>query len=335
MGLTRLIPRPALVRFQMAVLSLRAPVAVLAFAWAVYQVWIGVTAPLSVPDSHWGDHTRAWPPEGYQYETRQISGDLEMKLVAGGPKNGSKGLVLLLHGFPLTSAQWSGYLEHFVSDGYRTLAPDLRLVNDSLPQDSQTPPTWDQLVADIENLIATEGPAAAHGAILVTHDWGVRDAPPPSLPPSPRSILRAVVCAREVYEQVHPQAALGWAFALRRPDLTRSFVTMNIPHLVLYRKRAISMLRWTWYVMYQGLTRHFALWRAKKDDFAWVEWFWLATSRSGVFGRPEIEALKDVWRKGSLGTFMLWYRHRARTLQHIADLTLGCPAGTQWLRIGS
>jgi haloalkane dehalogenase len=81
--------------------------------------------------------------------------------------SGTRGTVLLVHGYPESSYMWRHALVALGQAGWRALAPDLAGYGDS-PLDR--PGTWERHVEALERFVdaLSLGPVA-----LVTHDWGV------------------------------------------------------------------------------------------------------------------------------------------------------------------
>ena len=90
---------------------------------------------IAIPDEERWLHGDAWwrkhgsnrllpcPAVAIQ-RTRISAGGFEFDALAAGPKSGE--LVLLLHGFPQTSACWRDALSSLAGVGYRAVAPDQR-----------------------------------------------------------------------------------------------------------------------------------------------------------------------------------------------------------------
>jgi pimeloyl-ACP methyl ester carboxylesterase len=93
--------------------------------------------------------------------------ELVFDAIAAGPPAGEP--VVLLHGFPQTSACWTGVLGRLAAAGCRALAPDQRGYSpDARPaavRCYRTP----ELAADVLALADAAGAARFH---LVGHDWG-------------------------------------------------------------------------------------------------------------------------------------------------------------------
>jgi len=98
--------------------------------------------------------------------------------------------VLLLHGFPQSGASWDRVWPALAEAGYRVMIPDQRGYSPGLRPARRSDYRLEELVEDVVGLIDTP----AH---VVGHDWG---------------------------------AAVGWAVAIRRPELLRSLTAVSVPH---------------------------------------------------------------------------------------------------------
>jgi pimeloyl-ACP methyl ester carboxylesterase len=112
--------------------------------------------------------------------------------LAAGPPTGE--LVVLLHGFPQTSACWTPLLETLAAAGYRAVAPDQRgyspKARPTRVQDYRMP----ELVADVVAIADRLGAARLH---LVGHDWG---------------------------------GVVAWMLAGRHPDRVATLTAVSTPH---------------------------------------------------------------------------------------------------------
>lgn len=113
----------------------------------------------------------------------------------GGPSDApEERTVVLLHGFPQTSAAWSDVSDRLHAQGLRTLAPDTRGIAPSARPARREEYRIDRLVSDVVGLLDAAGLDAVH---LVGHDWG---------------------------------GAIAWAFVRRHPDRVRSLTVLSTPH---------------------------------------------------------------------------------------------------------
>src|SRR5829696_357134 len=92
---------------------------------------------------------------------------LAFDALAAGPPTGE--LVVLLHGFPQTSACWTQLLETLAAAGYRAVAPDQRGYSPTARPTTVSAYRLPELVADV---VAIADRLAAETFHLVGHDWG-------------------------------------------------------------------------------------------------------------------------------------------------------------------
>jgi pimeloyl-ACP methyl ester carboxylesterase len=108
--------------------------------------------------------------------------------------------VVLLHGFPETSAMWTPLLDALAAAGYRALAFDQRGYSPLARPNDVAAYKIDALVSDVLAVADTAGLGDFH---LIGHDWG---------------------------------AGVGWATALSHPARLRSFTSLSIPHVAAFAK---------------------------------------------------------------------------------------------------
>ena len=144
------------------------------------------------------------PANGYEFRAR----------VAGLSNTGPG--VVLLHGFPETSAMWSPLIELLADQGYRVVAFDQRGYSPGARPRGVESYTIDKLVDDVFGVAHAAGMQQFH---LVGHDWG---------------------------------AGVGWAAVMSRPEALLSWTSLSIPHVAAFgaaimndedqRKRSSYML---------------------------------------------------------------------------------------------
>ncbi len=116
--------------------------------------------------------------------------------VAGMGNAGSP--VLLLHGFPETSAMWIPLLDALAAAGHRAVAFDQRGYSPLARPANVDDYGIQYLLSDLLGVADALGWDTFH---LVGHDWG---------------------------------AAVGWAAAMQAPDRLRSWTSLSIPHVVAF-----------------------------------------------------------------------------------------------------
>lgn len=127
------------------------------------------------------------------------AGGFTFRARVAGPAGGR--LVLLLHGFPETSAEWVGQLSALGDAGYRAVAFDQRGYSPGARPEEEAAYDRDALVGDVlavADALGATGPAAGGPAFdLVGHDWG---------------------------------GAMAWQVAGLHPDRVRTVSVVSTPH---------------------------------------------------------------------------------------------------------
>jgi pimeloyl-ACP methyl ester carboxylesterase len=147
-----------------------------------------------------------------EHVTEVRRGDLTFPVREAGPDDGEP--VVLLHGFPQTSAAWSPYVSRLAASGYRALAPDQRGYAATARPPGASQYTLDLLVADVLGIADGLGVDRFH---LVGHDWG---------------------------------GIVGWALASAHPDRLLSFASISTPHPRAFASslwRSLQLTR-SWYM---------------------------------------------------------------------------------------
>ena len=89
--------------------------------------------------------------------------------IAGFQDSGERPLVVLLHGFPVTSAMWIDLIASLSEAGYRVVAFDQRGYSPAVRPQVVSEYAVPQLVADVFAVADAAGGGPFH---LVGHDWG-------------------------------------------------------------------------------------------------------------------------------------------------------------------
>ncbi|MGW0180959.1 alpha/beta fold hydrolase [Nocardia sp. NPDC003345] len=134
--------------------------------------------------------------------TSFVNDDLTFRVIDEGPLDGPP--IVLLHGFPQTSAQWARLTPFLHERGYRTLAPDQRGYSPGARPRGRYAYRVGALAGDIAALINELGGGPVH---LVGHDWG---------------------------------SIVAWATAARHPELVRTLTSVSVPHPMAFAR---SLLR--------------------------------------------------------------------------------------------
>lgn len=125
-----------------------------------------------------------------------IVGELDFTVTEAGPEDGE--LVILLHGFPQTSAAWRHQVPALAEAGYRVLAPDQRGYSPGARPDGVAAYHSAELTADVLGMADALGAERFH---VVGHDWG---------------------------------ASITWQLACRHGDRLRTATTLSVPHPLAY-----------------------------------------------------------------------------------------------------
>jgi pimeloyl-ACP methyl ester carboxylesterase len=179
-------------------------------------------------------------------------------------------VVVLLHGFPQSSACWDLVVPGLTAAGYRTLAPDQRGYASGARPRGRRAYRIPELVADIEALIDAAGAARVH---LVGHDWG---------------------------------AAVAWALAARRPDLVQSLTTLSVPHPAAFTRALVTsrQVRASWY-MYAFQLPWLPETFLRRGDGARLARFLRDAGQSAALADRDARTLIDT---GALTPALNWYR---------------------------
>src|SRR5512142_786423 len=129
-------------------------------------------------------------------------------------ESGSGPAVLLLHGFPDSSALWRHQIPELVDAGYRVIAPDLRGFGESDRPDGIEHYTMPTLVGDVLGILDSLGVSRA---AVVGHDWG---------------------------------AALGWALAALAAERVDRLAALSVGHPSGYLTDSIRQRELSWYMLF-------------------------------------------------------------------------------------
>lgn len=119
-------------------------------------------------------------------------GELTFDVTVAGPDDGTP--ILLLHGFPESSASWRPVTPRLVRAGLRVIAPNQRGYSPDARPERVDEYRFDRLVGDVVGLLDAYDIESAH---LVGHDWG---------------------------------AAVAWQVAGGHPERIRSLTAVSVPH---------------------------------------------------------------------------------------------------------
>lgn len=119
--------------------------------------------------------------------------------------------VVLLHGFPDTSAVWREQIPALVAAGYRVIAPDLRGRGQTDRPEGAAEYALSKSVTDVAALLDALDAPRAH---IVGHDWG---------------------------------AAVAWLFAALQPQRVERLAVLQVGHPATRDRPTLDALQKSWY----------------------------------------------------------------------------------------
>lgn len=184
-----------------------------------------------------------------------------------GPPNGP--LVLLLHGFPQSSAEWKAQLDALGQAGYHAVAPDQRGYSPRARPDAVSDYHIDALVADVLGMADALGAGRFH---LVGHDWG---------------------------------AIVAWHVAARRPERLASLTIVSVPHPNAFA-RALDPASGT---DQPQRSTYIAGFKQEGAEAAMGEEFLrMAFGASGLAGHDVEDHVRVLTEPGAMRAGLAWYR---------------------------
>ncbi len=144
--------------------------------------------------------------------------------------------VLLLHGFPDSSAIWRHQVPALINAGFRTIVPDLRGFGQTDAPAHEEDYRLDKVLGDIAAILDELGLNKTH---LVCHDWG---------------------------------AIVGWTFAALNPQRVDRFAALCVGHPNAFFAAGIQQFERFWYILlfqFRGLAEQVLM----RNDWAlFREW---------------------------------------------------------------
>lgn len=184
-----------------------------------------------------------------------------------GPRDGE--LVLLLHGFPETSAMWDEFIPKLTAAGFRVLAPDQRGYSPGARPEGKEHYRYIDTANDAIALADTVGYTRFH---LVGHDWG---------------------------------AGCGWSVVCTSPQRVASYVALSVPHVAAFgraiREDEDQKQRSQYVTFFQepGVAEA----ALSADDFARLKNVW-----SAIPEPLKAQYLEHFSEPGALTGALNWYR---------------------------
>jgi pimeloyl-ACP methyl ester carboxylesterase len=124
--------------------------------------------------------------------------------------------VLLLHGWPDSSALWRNQVPFLTAHGFRAITPDLRGLGRSARPEETDAYQLPNAVADVAAVLDAAGAPTAH---VVGHDWG---------------------------------AGVAWLTAMLLPDRVRTLTAISVPHLAA--RATLRQREMAWYQLFFQFT---------------------------------------------------------------------------------
>ncbi|WP_336338302.1 alpha/beta fold hydrolase [Haloarcula brevis] len=201
----------------------------------------------------------------------QVNGVRLHAVTAGDP---DAPLVVLLHGHPDFWYGWRDQIGPLVDAGFRVVVPDQRGCNLSDAPEGIDPYRQEELVADVRELIRSEGRQSAH---VVGHDFG---------------------------------GFVAWNLALRHPSAVDRFGILNVPHPTVYRETlrvSPGQVARSWYVWFYQVPK-LPEWLLERNDMANMVESLEVTSNPGTFDEATLDRYKAAWRHSGVVPRVNWYR---------------------------
>jgi pimeloyl-ACP methyl ester carboxylesterase len=202
---------------------------------------------------------------------RDVNGVRLHVVTAGDP---DAPLVVLLHGHPDFWYGWRDQIASLVDAGFRVVVPDQRGCNLSEVPDGVDAYRQSELVADVRELVHSEGRESAH---VVGHDFG---------------------------------GFVAWNVALREPAVVDRLGILNVPHPTVYRETLRSSLEQilrSWYVWFYQVPK-LPEWLLGRNGMANMVESLEVTSNPGTFDEETIARYRTAWGHTGIRPRIHWYR---------------------------
>ncbi len=192
-----------------------------------------------------------------------------------GMENPSAEPVILLHGFPETSAMWTDPMTKLADEGYRCLAPDQRGYSPGARPEGEDAYTYPELALDVVALADAVGFNRFH---LIGHDWG---------------------------------SIVGWEVIRTHPHRTQSWTAMSVPHVDAFTAAIADDPDQQQRSQYIGLFLQKGL---AEDMLAGSDFAGLRAAWASIPAGLVEEYLKVFSVPGAVTAGLNWYRGNARLL---------------------
>jgi pimeloyl-ACP methyl ester carboxylesterase len=165
---------------------------------ALAVLWLGAFTSLDRDRLH-SAATQALPefePTSNGLVTITVADNVFRARVAG--LGGDRGNLILLHGFPESSAMWIPLIDAAAAAGYQVVAYDQRGYSPGARPNSVDDYSIDKLGSDVLDIADAVGFSTFH---LVGHDWG---------------------------------SGVGWALVMNQPERILTWTSLSIPHVAAF-----------------------------------------------------------------------------------------------------
>ncbi len=213
-----------------------------------------------------------------EFDTRSANGHVQIAAngfdfrarIAGFERNPTGEVVIMLHGFPVTSAMWDVLLEPLEAAGYRVIAFDQRGCSPGARPVEQADYAIPLLVSDVFAVADAAGIDQFH---LVGHDWG---------------------------------SAVGWLTVMSNPERIITWTGISIAHPSAFGEALASdpdqQSRSRYFLLFQTPWLPEAL-------FSWGDFAVLSSFFTNMTSSQQAEYLVVFSEPGALTAALNWYRN--------------------------
>lgn len=189
--------------------------------------------------------------------------------IAGFQGEQERPLIILLHGFPVTSAMWLELIPPLAEAGYRVVAFDQRGYSPQVRPDGTANYAVPELVSDVFAVADAVGGGPFH---LVGHDWG---------------------------------AAVGWGAVLTEPDRAISWTPLSIAHPAAFQAALANdpdqQSRSSYFALFQTAM-------VPETLFSFNDFAFLKGAYGGMSPEKIDEYIAVFSEPGALSAALNWYR---------------------------
>jgi len=197
--------------------------------------------------------------------------------IAGFDSNAQKPAVILLHGFPVTSAMWNKLIPPLAEAGFRVVAFDQRGYSPGARFDTLENYSVEKISGDVIDVADALG---LHKFHLIGHDWG---------------------------------AAIGWATVLSQPQRILSWTGLSIAHPAAFSE---ALQNDPDQKSRSGYFKLFATPWLPEALFSFNDFNLLLSAYDGMSKQQKQEYLKVFSEPGALTAVLNWYRAMVSSLRN-------------------